>query len=225
MQNKMAVQTSQGRVIAGDVTVARFIAALTSGAKSWQEAGDILVALRNEDEKVFDKILVAHSFLTQEMLEVFYHIGTRSLHPMALLLPKHVFNAVKGMNYDAQAEFQTAPVQVVTRMVGDKPVVVRKPINKLTPQEAKWALCRKGNVSVDKQVKKMAALAVPAAPKAAPVKVEPRKPVEVARFAVRRGPGGTWAFEKTNANPWTTQNIVLHEGQAVICLTEYKAGK
>ena len=186
----------------------------------------MLVSLRNEDEKIFEKLILAHSYLTQDMLEIFYHIGTRSLHPLSVLLPKHVFTAVKGMSYEAQGRFCSEPVQVVTRLVkGGDPVVVRKRISQLTKDEAKWALNRKGNVPVQTQVNKIRSLellgpAVPAKPFVEPTKrVElQRTPKVIGNYIIRHTPHG-YAFEKTPANPYTTQRVLLSNGSAVISLT------
>lgn len=179
------------------------------------------MSLRNEDEHVFDKIIAAHSFITADLLEIFYHIGTKALHPLAVLLPKHVFAEIRatGMSYEAQEKFLTEPVQVVTRLTGGEPVVVRKPLSKLTKDEARWALCRKGNRSVEKQVIKIKEPAKPAPdlllPKKEPVKVVPRAPKPICNYVVRHTLGG-YVFEKTKAAPYSLQRVILLEGKAVI---------
>jgi hypothetical protein len=199
-----------------------FVTALQAGVNAWEAAGKILVSLRHEDEQVFQRIQKEHPFITPDMLEVFWNFGMRTMYPMVSLLPNGVRKHVQAMRYDAQVKICSEPVQVVTRLVGDKPVVVRKPVSRLTELEARRALGPKGNVSVERQVRELTA------PPPDPVTMMPktvvteRRPKEVARFAVSRGVAGTWRFEPTMANPFTTQRVRLELGQCVIVIEEYQ---
>jgi len=199
-------------------TITRFIDAIKLGVESWEEAGRILVSLRGEDENVFGKIIHEYPFVNSDTLEIFYLFGVKSLHPLTALLPRHVFGAVRQMPYEKQVKLLNEPVEVVTRMAGDKPVVVRKAITKLTAAECKTALWRKGNRSVEKQIQQLSE----PVPMPEPIKVAPsRVAKEVARFSVRRGVGGSFVFEKTTAAHVGEQRIILNEGQALVVLAEY----
>lgn len=216
-----------GRRGATAPSVERFIAALNKGADYWREAGEILVQLRTEDEHAFERIVAAHSFVTHDMLEVFYHIGTKALHPLTPLLPKHVFAEIRrlGMSYDAQEALATRSITVVTHMDQGVAVTKSKPIGKLTQKEARYVLSRKGVATVEKQVAKLKALETaelaPPKPKVEPTPVARREPKIIGNWVVRRTPGG-YCFEKTQATPYTTQRVTLLEGNAVIQLVEYK---
>jgi hypothetical protein len=199
---------------------------LTAGAKHWSEAGEILVQLRNEDEHAFERIVAAHNFITHDMLEIFYHIGTKALHPMAPLLPRHVLAEVRkaGMTYEVQEEVMAGNVTVVTRVDHGVPVTKSKPISKLTAKEARYVLTRKGNASVAKQVSRLNGLAKPEPPKPASYKPTPpavRLPKVIGQWAVRRTPAG-YTFEKTMASHSGVQRVILSEGAALIQLVEYK---
>lgn len=206
-------------------SIERFVACINAGVNSWEAAGKILVALRNEDDQIFGRIQKEHPFITLDTLEVFFHIGTRSLYPLAVLLPHSSFKAVREMSYDKQVQICSEPVQIVTRMVGDKPVVVRKPITRMSADECKRSLWRKGNYSVEHQVKQLTTPSIKTIQELLPRKKLPvnivRVPQVVGRYVVRRAIGGKFCFEETKATPITTQRILLQEGQAVIELTQY----
>lgn len=191
---------------------------------SWETAGRIIVQLAREDKNIYQKINHDYPFISTDTLEVFHHIGTKSLYPLAVLLPRHVFSAVRNMSYQHQIEVCNNPVQVVTRMSAEKPVVIRKGVAKLTTDEVKKALGRKGNLSVEVQVRRMTA-----PPPIADMLPKPEKPASLNRvpkslglYSVRRAVGGGFAFEKTTARPYTLQKVILHTGQAVIELCEYQ---
>lgn len=221
METKKAVQVASTGKCDAKPTVEAFIAALNAGAASWIRAGEILVTLRNEDQAVFGKICHDYPFVTADILDVFYQIGIHTLQPMALLLPKQAFNAVRQMRFDAQEKVITEPIEVVTRIAGDKPVVIRKGVAKLTPDECRRALCRKGVVPVAKQVANLKAPPIPTTPDYKPTAPSVRLPKEVARFAVSRGVGGTWRFERTMARYSNEQRVTLQSGQAILVLSEY----
>lgn len=204
-------------------TIEMFVAALNAGVNAWEAAGKILVSLRREDEDVFERIQKQHPFITADMLDVFYNFGLRTLYPMVALLPQACRSVVRTMPYEVQQRICAEPVEIVTRIVGDKPVVIRKPVTRLTAGECKRALWRKGNYTVAHQVKQLLNPPVKPIQELLPKKVvvEERKPREVARFAVSRGTAGMWRFEKTTANPWNTQNVRLELGQCVIVLQEF----
>lgn len=205
-------------------TIAMFITAFQAGVNAWEAAGRILVALRSEDDDAFDRIEKEHPFITRDMLEVFWNFGMKTMYPMTALLPRSVQGHVRKMTYDAQVKICAEPLQVVTRMVGDKPVIVRKPVSKLTAEEAGRALWRKGNHTVEHQIKQLSSPPVKTISEFLPqnkVVIPERRPREVGRFAVSRGTAGSWRFEKTTANPFTTQNVRLEHGQCVIVLQEY----
>lgn len=230
MENQTIVQSARNGTASVQVipapTVDAFIAAVRRGVESWEEAGGILVQLAREDKNIFRKIAHDYPFITIDTLEVFHHIGTKSLYPMTVLLPRHVFPRVREMSYETQKKVCSEPVSVVTRMSGDKPVVIEKGIAKLTADEARKALCRRGNRSVEKQVKALTdgpdwATFTANTPKPVPATAQ-RLPKSVGLYSVRRGIGGKdFVFEKTTARPYTLQKIILQHGQAVIELTEY----
>lgn len=222
MENEKAVQVASPLRCDVKPTVENFITALNAGSDNWVMAGEILVTLRNEDEFVFNKLCHDYPFVTPDILETFYQIGLHTLNPMALLLPRHAFNAVRQMKVNHQDVVMCNPIEIVSRMAGDKPVVVRKGIAKLSPDECRRALSKKGPVPVERQIKNMMALTPKPLPQIPRASVQVRTPVEVARFAARRGVGGSWVFEKTMARNCTEQRVLLHTGQAVIVLTEYK---
>lgn len=201
---------------------------MTAGAQHWREAGVILVQLRNEDEHAFERIIAAHNFITHDMLEIFYHIGTKALHPMAPLLPRHVLAEVRkaGMTYEAQEAVMTGNVTVVTRVDHGVPVTKSKPISKLTAKEARYALTRKGNASVAKQVDRLKGMdnkkaELSSKPVAKPTAPAIRQPKTIGNWVIRRTPGG-YTFEKTTAQHSSMQRITLSDGAALIQLVEYK---
>jgi hypothetical protein len=205
-------------------TIEMFITALNAGINAWEAAGKILVALRAEEDDVFKRIHKDHPFVTQDMLEVFWNFGMRTLYPMVPLLPRTCQKFMREMPYEVQQRICAEPVQIVTRIVGDKPVVLRKPVTQLTAEECGRALWRNGNYTVEHQIKQMQNPPVKTIQELLPqpkTVVEERKPREVARFAVSRGTAGTWRFENTMANPFNTQNVRLEQGQCVIVLQEY----
>jgi len=198
-----------------------FVTAIHAGINSWEAAGKILVKLLHEDANAFKRIIKAHPWLTIDLLEVFHSIGLRTFYPMVVLLPKQVYNRVRSMPYDVQQRICIEPVEVVTRLVmNDKPVIERKPVARLTACEAERALDNHGQRPIKKQVADLKAPVVIAKPLNVAV-VSERVPKEVGRFAVSRGTAGSWRFEKTTANPFTTQNVRLEHGQCVIVLQEY----
>lgn len=209
------------------INVSEFVRLVHAGIEAWEQAGQILVQLRNEDPSVFQRITSEYEFITMDALEIFYAIGMRTLYPLVMLLPKHICNTVRTMRYDAQKKVCTEPIQIVSRMVGDKPVIERKSVAKLSERECKRALFPKGNRSIEWQIRDIQR---PEAPlmdlrdrvfKAPPIAA--RVPKTVATYSVRRAIGGKdFVFEKTMANTASNQRILLSEGQAVIELTEYK---
>jgi hypothetical protein len=111
---------------------------------------------------------------------------------LIVLLPRHAFKALREMKYDQQVKLCSEPVEIVSRISYDKPVVLRKPIAKMSADECKKALWRKGNRSVEHQVKVLQTSAIdidgmfpkPVLPEAV------RTPKVVGRYAVLRAVGG-----------------------------------
>ncbi len=228
MENQTIVSNTPNGVSVVTVTPApdirEFVRLVRAGAECWEQAGEVLVKLRNEDKFAFQKIHDEHPFITVEALEIFHHIGTKSLYPLVMLLPRDICAKVRTMRYEAQKAISTTPVEVVTRMVGDKPVIVHKSVAKLTSMEARTALCARGQVPVKAQIKAMInKITPPILPKPKPMlpKELERKPIARKKFAVRRGPSGAWIFEPTMATPYNVQRVMLEGGQAVIELCEW----
>ena len=209
----------------GPPTIAKFITCLNAGINAWEAAGLMLVALRKEDADVFKRIMKEHPLITRDTLEVFYNIGIRTFYPMVALLPQRVYSTVKSMTYEAQKRVCSEPIEVVTRMFGDKPVVVRKSISELSSQDCRRALYSKGVVPTAKQIERLNNPAprpiLELTPKPVSAGNAVRVPKVVGRYAVRRAVGGGFCFEKTMANSMSTQRILLQGGQALIELTEY----
>lgn len=222
MENQTHAAGNRPVSITAKPTINEFIAALNAGSDGWQRAGEILVALRREDDGVFDKIVHEYQFVTHDILDVFFQIGIKTLYPLALLLPRHVFCAVRQMRYDTQVRVMSDSVDVVTRQVGDKPVVIRKGVAKLSPDEVKRVLGKKGARPVAKQVAMLNTFTQKPTPRPALPSIAIRTPKEVARFAVSRGVGGTWRFERTQARSGAEQRVLLQTGQAIVVLTEYQ---
>jgi hypothetical protein len=205
-------------------TIEAFVSALNAGVQQWETAGRILVSLRNNDDDAFKRINKAHPFITIETLEIFYHIGQRTIYPLIVLLPRHAFKALREMKYEQQVELCQKPIEIVSRMSFDKPVVLRKPIAQMSADECKKALWRKGNRSVEHQAKILQTPVVDIDGMLPKLKLPSaaRVPVVVGRYAVLRAAAGAgFAFEKTMANPYNVQRILLEGGQAVIELTEW----
>ena len=225
MENKALVKSNGVTVIDAQSkpTIESFVAALNAGVQQWELAGRILISLRNEDEDCFKRINKAHPFISIETLEVFYHIGMRTIYPLIVLLPRHAFKALREMKYEQQVKLCSEEIGIVTRIKQDKPVITWKPISKMSADECKKALCRKGNRSIEHQVKQLQTPVVdidgllpkPVLPAAV------RVPKVVGKYSVRRAVGGGFCFEKTMSTPYTTQRILLQDGQAVIELTEW----
>ncbi len=207
-------------------TIAKFIVCINAGVNSWEAAGRILVSLHKQDRDVFKRIQKEHPFINHDMLEIFHHIGTRSLYPMTLMLPRQSFNVVRLMPYEKQVKICAEPVEVVTRIVGDKPVVVRKNVAQMTADECRRALYDKGAYTVDHQVSQMTTMPAKTiqalTPKPTPSNPE-RVPKVIGRYIVRRGVGGQIVFEPTGASAYSTQRVILQEGKAIIELAEYKS--
>ena len=222
MENTKTVKSNSVAIIDSVPTIENFVAALNAGIEQWESAGRILVALRQSDGDAFKSINKAYPFITIDTLEVFYHIGTRTIYPLIVLLPRHVFKSLREMKYETQVEICSNPVQVVTRIDREqKPVVMLKPVAQMSAEECKNALWRKGNFSVKHQAEQLQL--PPDINKMLPKPVVDVKRVAnvVGRYSVRRAPGGGFCFEKTGANTFMTQRVMLHDGQALIELAEY----
>jgi len=201
-----------------------FIAAVHAGVAAWETAGAMLVKMLEANKRVFTDIVTLYPFITIDTLEVFHSIGLRALYPLTMFLPRTVLPMVRRMRYDAQKQVTENPVQLVSRMIGGAPVIVRKPVAKLSADEARRCLWPKGNLSVETQVRKMNDKITKALTRAAPKLTEKeaqRLPVSKGKFVVRRGTGGQFIFEKTMATPYNTQRVMLESGQAVIELCEW----
>lgn len=228
MSDSASIQTNGGGQQVAAPRIEDFIKYVHAGVSAWEQAGQILVRLLREDPQVFRKITEAYDFITRDTLEVFHSIGIRTLYPLTMLLPRRVSYAVRAMRYDAQKRVCTEPIQVVSRLVGDKPVVERKSVSKLTDREVKQALWPKGNRSVEWQVRLLSAPKDPAKAMAQKLFAAPaataRTPKHVQNYAVRRttGGGNNFVFEKTMAHNSMVQRVLLTEGQALIELTEYQ---
>lgn len=83
-------------------TISDFISSLELGFSFLQQAGEKLVAMKENDFDVFDQIIQEHRWITREMLEVILAIGKKEIHPKALLLPRHVTDRVVSMPYSEQ---------------------------------------------------------------------------------------------------------------------------
>jgi hypothetical protein len=233
MENKALIQNNGDSqpisvVLVNPPPIKDFIAAVDAGVKSWERAGQLLVEMLNRDRTVFKKITEAYPHITMDMLEVFHSIGLRALYPLTMMLPRTVLPIVRSMRYDAQVEVNNNLITVVSRMVGDKPVIIQKPVSKLSREEAGRSLCTRGTRSVEWQVKSLKNQTVTSLlPKPAQktAKEIERKPIVRAKFVVRRGPGGAFVMEKTMASPYNIQRVMLQDGQAVIELCEWGGAK
>ena len=208
-------------------TIQNFIQALNEGVSAWERAGQIIVSLLKNDPKVFDKIIAEDFSITRDTLEIFYHIGTRTIYPKIVLLPNHIFSHVRHMTYETQKKLLTEPIQIVTRMVGYKPVIIRKGIAKLSCSEARISLCHSGNRTIDWQIKTITAIPkypknlIPKLPSKTPQELQ-RVPEEKGRYVLRRNAVGAFILERTMAVPYNIQRVILSDGQATISICAYK---
>lgn len=212
-----------------DNTIESFVSCVKSGVESWEKAGQIIVALRKSDPLIFERINRSYPFITIDSLEMFYGIGTKSVYPMTLLMPRHVFSVVRGLGYDTQKSLMEEPIQIVTRIAAGKPVIERKSIAKCSKDDIRKAICSRGNIPVEKQVKALTrqqetSVSVALAPKpkvvASPKDIQ-RVPVSRGLFAIYRNNAGNFCFEKTTARPYNLQRVMLEDGRAVIELAQY----
>lgn len=209
-------------------TIAEFVSAVGEGVKAWERAGAMLVRMLELDRTVFKKIMEAYPFITHDTLEVFHSIGLKTLHPLTMMLPRTVLPFVRQMRYEAQETVTKGLIKVVARMAGDKPVIVEKPVARLSAEEARRALWPKGNRSVEWQVRSLTNRLEKAMEPKAPVKTAKemeRKPIGRGKFVIRRGVGGAWILEKTMATPYNLQRVFVEQGQATIELCEWGGPK
>ncbi len=206
-------------------TVDQFVDLVGKGGECWILAGELLVKLKGENPNVFREIADAHPFLTVDALEIFYHIGTRSLHPLSLLLPRDIFAKVRTMRFEAQQAVLSAPVEVVSRMSGDMPVIIRKPVSKLTNEEARRALYSRGNIPVKEQIKAIRLeVKAPAIVNTNPTPhmTAKRRLISKGKFAISKNPAGSFMFQKTAATPYDLQRVMITGAETVIELCIYE---
>lgn len=230
METATSVQGAGGRASTA-TTIQDFVTAVQEGCESWESAGKILVALHREDPDIFKRINKEFPFLNTDALELFYQIGIGSLYPMTLLLPRHVMSAARYLPYEKQKLLCSEPVQIVTRIVGGKPTVIRKPAATMSREDVKLAIGHRSIFTVERQVARMNhatrinhATFPAALPTPLPAEMK-RVPKVLAKVVIQRGVGGRFIMEPTTATPYNVQRLLLEGGKAVVELTAYDNGE
>lgn len=116
-----------------------FLCEISLGIDFFFSAGRKLVAMLDEDPRVFEEIIEQSKldWVTMDVLKGFELIGRKQLAVQAMFLPKHVLNRMIGMPLVEQERLLKNPVTLFTGLRGGKPSYRKKSLSKLSRVEAK----------------------------------------------------------------------------------------
>lgn len=123
-----------------------FISKVEMGVQWFNDAGEMLVRMLDEDRDVFSDIIQQSNvhWITLDVLHVFEQIGRKKLAVEAMFLPKHVLNRIIDLPLSVQEGIATKQVRVTAGLREGNHTFVSKPAAKLTRREAATAIGPKG---------------------------------------------------------------------------------
>jgi hypothetical protein len=147
-------KTSLPLELAADISL--FAGHVGSGLRHWESAGVLLVEMKKKCAWVFETIHENHPWITNDMLHLFYKIGTRNVWPGVLMVSNHhVARQLSFMPYEAQRLAVESTIPVVISVNGEGPTVVKRSVSELNRTEAERCFSVKGIVSVEDQAKSL----------------------------------------------------------------------
>ncbi len=208
-------------------TIDEFIKAINGGFQCLEIAGQILVALKEQDEGIFKKIMARERWVTAEILWSFHRIGEGKLYPQIMLLRKcEAQSDLLLSDYDTQRRLCNEPVAVVIELKKDgTPVIEKRWVQEIGKETTKLLFKNHAIRPVQEQVdilkarKKSEHVFQPPAIRATPESKPALNSVGAAlqKKCVSRGVYSVqWKFGapvlvKIKDKPYNTQTILLKE--------------
>lgn len=183
--------------------------------------------MHRHDRHIFAKIIAKRRKLTVPYLELLLQIGNKEIYFEIMYLADHVreYLLSKRIRYAAQKSVMCRNIELVTRMVGDKPLIEQRPIAELNLSEVKRAVGKNGQIPIAVQIKAITNPPPKPAPKTTTETIPVRKKRFLGNFAVRQNAAGQFIFEPTKAIPYNLQHCQVEriEGKrnATIALWEW----
>jgi hypothetical protein len=126
--------------------------ALSRGRDAIKEAAEIMVALADQDPRIYEKIIKSQPGISLNLLYTLERVGRGTLYDALLFDNSPGARRLLTMPFSQQKEYYEKPIKVVT-MVSGKPTQSEKPIQQLTPQEVRVAFSDTGIRTEGEQVK------------------------------------------------------------------------
>ena len=118
-----------------DDRIGEFCALINAGVEAWVKAGALLCEMKSQEPVIFNVILAAHPYLSNDILISFERIGRREIYPYLLVDGSPGSRMLSALPYDAQVQLYHEDVPVVVRQ-GDFTTTVRKKVRSLSDREA-----------------------------------------------------------------------------------------
>ena len=118
-----------------DDRIGEFCSLINAGVEAWVKAGALLCEMKAKEPGIFNVILAAHPYLSNDLLLTFERIGKREIYPYLLVDGSPGSRMLSALPYDTQVQLYHKDVPVVVRR-GDFTTTLRKTIRSLTKPEA-----------------------------------------------------------------------------------------
>lgn len=117
--------------------IAALVGKIELGISFWEDAGELVVKLKEKHDDFFGQVADRHEWITLEMLNTLEAIGRKTLHPRLLLAPKFTLSQFASLSYADQKYAVENPIAVVERTRNGSWHKSPRCLNDLTPSEVK----------------------------------------------------------------------------------------
>jgi hypothetical protein len=230
-----------------EVQISQVVDLIHKGIESWQEAGLVLMELRQRKPGIFADIIKREPMLTVDMLTTIERIGRREIYPRLLLDSSIAAKKIRRYPYAEQERLCREPIDVVVSRDNGHVVVSKKMATELSLHEVERALGKDGPIPVEKQAlqfhlgqrgnaewQALAKVAIKAARTdkgsienlAAKIGTPAPLPADtfthIGNWVIRKTIGKNLGFERTQAHPPGMLRVILTDDVAVIEVYERK---
>ena len=115
--------------------IEKFIELFQTGVNAWIQAGEILVAMVEDDPHVYDYIIQKCPTLNAGILGRFEQMGRKNLHPQLLLSASPGFDKLRKLPMSMQERYINEPIPIIVHTDGGTDVLLVEAKN-MTKEQA-----------------------------------------------------------------------------------------
>ena len=123
------------KLTAQNKQIEKFIELFQTGVNAWIQAGEILVAMVEDDPHVYDYIIQKCPTLNAGILGRFEQMGRKNLHPQLLLSASPGFDKLRKLPMSMQERYIKEPIPIIVHTDGGTDVLLVEAKN-MTKEQA-----------------------------------------------------------------------------------------